>query len=64
MKQVKRPVRNLHSDKSTPPRFCDVIVDGGTVLLQKKVDKNKYETIPWEDVVTQVEIAKQQAVNQ
>ncbi len=59
---VKRPIRNLHSDKQTQPRFCDVIVEGDKVFLEKKSDKNKYEKLPWEDVVYQVEVAK--AVNQ
>jgi hypothetical protein len=61
-KSVKRPVRDLHSDKPTPPRFCDVIVEGDMVFLEKKSDKNKYEKIPWDDVVYQVEAAK--AANQ
>ncbi len=64
MGKIQRPIRNLHSDKPTPPRFCDVIVDGDSVLLQKKSDKNTYETIPWEDVVHQVKIAREQAVNE
>jgi hypothetical protein len=55
---IKRPIRNLHSDKSTPPRFCDVVIEDGKVFLEKKSDKNKYEKIPWEDVVYQVETAK------
>lgn len=59
---IKRPIRNLHSDKPTPPRFCDVVIEDGKVFLEKKSDKNKYEKIPWEDVVYQVEAAK--AVNQ
>lgn len=59
---LKRPVRDLHSDKPIPPRFCDVIIDGDKVFLEKKTDNNKYEKISWEDVVYQVEAAK--AVNQ
>jgi len=58
---IKRPIRNLHSDKPTAPRFCDVVIEDGKVFLEKKSDKNKYEKIPWEDVVYQVETAK--AVN-
>lgn len=61
-KLIKRPIRDLHSDKSTPPRFCDVIVEGDKVFLEKKSDKNKFEKIPWDDVVYQVEAAK--AANQ
>ena len=59
---IKRPIRNLHSDKLTPPRFCDVVIEGGKVFLEKKSDKNKYEKIPWEDVVYQVETTK--SINQ
>ena len=55
---LKRPIRDLHSDKPTPPRFCDVIVEGDKVFLEKKSDKNIYEKISWEDVVYQVEMAK------
>jgi len=35
-----------------------VVIDNGKVFLEKKTDKNKYEKIPWEDVVYQVEVAK------
>ena len=54
----KVPIRNLRSDKQVPPRFCDVVFVIGEVILEKKTDKNKYEKIPWEDVVYQVEVAK------
>ena len=55
---VKRPIRDLHSDRETPPRFCDVIIEGDKVYLEQKKDKNKYIRIPWDDVVYQVEAAK------
>jgi len=61
---VKKPIRNLHSEKQTPPRLFDVIVQDGKVDLEVKTDKNKYETIPWEDVVYQVEAAMQAATSQ
>ena len=60
---VKRPIRNLRCTKTTQTRFCDVIVDeDGVFLEQKKKDKKnqtQFERIPWDDVVYQVEIAKQ-----
>lgn len=59
---VKKPIRNLHSTKQVPPRFCDVIIEDDKIFLEKKTDKNKYEKILWDDVVFQVEAAK--AVNQ
>ena len=61
---IKRPVRNLHSPKPIPTRFCDVIVDGSKVELEVKNDKNKYDRIPWGDVVTQVNAAIESAANQ
>ena len=54
---IKQPIRNLHTSKPTPQRFCDVIVDGETVYLEHKISKEKYVTIPWEDVVHQVKAA-------
>lgn len=59
---IRQPIRNLRTSRATPPRFCDVIVDGEKVYLEQKISKDKYVTIPWEDVVYQVETAK--AVNQ
>lgn len=54
---TRKPIRNLHSNKAVPPRFCDVIVDGNKVNLEIKTERNKYATIPWNDVVRQVGIA-------
>lgn len=60
---VKRAIRNLHSDKPTQPRFCDVIIEGNKVFLEQKKNGKRnqtlYERIPWDDVVYQVEAAKQ-----
>jgi hypothetical protein len=54
---IKQPIRNLHTSKIIPERFCDVIVDGEKVYLEQKISKDKYVTIPWEDVVHQVKAA-------
>ena len=54
---MRRSIRNLRSDKPTPPRFCDVIIENGEIYLETK-NKNKYERILWKDVVHQVELAK------
>lgn len=59
MKKVA--VRNLHSNKQVPPRFCDVVIDNGKVFLETKTDKKTFEQIPWEDVVYQVEAAAKAA---
>ena len=53
---IKKPIFNLHSDKPSPPRFCDVVVDKGNTYLAIKKDK-KIERILWEDVVYQVNAA-------
>ena len=55
---TKTAIRNLHSDKPIPPRFCDVVIEDGKIFLEKKTDKKQFEKIPWEDVVYQVETAK------
>ena len=55
---MKRPIRDLHSERQPPPRFCDVVVEGEKVYLEQKKDKNKYVKISWDDVVYQVEAAK------
>lgn len=55
---TKTAIRNLHSDKPIPPRFCDVVIEDGKIFLEKKTDKKQLEKIPWEDVVYQVETAK------
>ena len=60
---IRKPVRDLRSDQNIPPRVFDVIVDGDRVDLEVKVDKKKLVTIPWKDVVYQVEAAKN-TVNQ
>lgn len=61
---TRQAIRNLHTSRNTPPRFCDVIIEGDKVFLEKKSDKNKYEKIPWDDVVYQVEAAKNKTVNE
>ena len=55
---IRKPIRDLHSDQQVPPRVFDVIVDGDRVALEVKVDKKKFVTIPWKDVVYQVEIGR------
>lgn len=54
---IRHPIRNLHTSRTIPPRFCDVIVDGEKIYLEQKISKDKYVTISWEDVVHQVKAA-------
>ncbi len=61
---LRKRIYNLHSDRQPPPRFCDVIVEGDDVKLEVKTDKGKLESIPWDDVVYQVNAAKSMTVSQ
>ena len=36
------PIRNMHSRKAVPPRFCDLIIEGNDVKLRKK-EGNRFE---------------------
>jgi len=54
---MRKAIRNMHSDRKVPPRFCDVIIDGDRIYLEKKINKKSYEKILWDDVVYQVEEA-------
>lgn len=38
---IKTPIRNLHSDKDIPPRFCNVIVNGEDVTLKEERERRK-----------------------
>ena len=60
----KTSIRNLHSDKDIPPRFCNVIVNGDDVTLEVKINKNKFETISWEDMQYQVNQAIMKAAKE
>lgn len=61
---TKRPIRDLHSSKSMPPRFCDVVIEGDRIYLEQKRDKNNTLKIYWEDLLYQVEAAKRDAAAQ
>ena len=55
---IKKPVRNLSSNKAVAPRVFDVVIDGDRIALEVKINKDKFERIPWDDVIYQVEVAK------
>lgn len=61
---MRQAIRNLSSDKPIPPRFCDVVIEGADVKLEVKTDKNRYETISWEDMKYQVNEAINRASKQ
>lgn len=54
---LKQPIRNFRTSKTTPPRFCDVVVDGENVYLELKISSVRVVTIPWEDFKYQVQAA-------
>jgi hypothetical protein len=58
---MRKPILNLRSTKSQAPRFCDVIVEGESVTLEVKQDRDKVETIDWDDLVYQVKVARELA---
>lgn len=53
---IKRAVRNLANNR----RIFDVVINDETVNLEIKTGNNKYELVPWNDIVYQVETAKNQ----
>lgn len=54
----RRHIRNLHDGTPDGQRVCDVVIEGGKVMIELKSSKRQIIRIPWEDVVTQVDIAK------
>ena len=59
--EVRRAIRNLQSEKANPPRFCDVVIEDGSVSLEIKTRKRIHETISWEDMKYQVAEAIKQS---
>ena len=56
----KRAVRDIYSDKPTPPKVLDIIVDDeDTVKLEIKPQKDR-TVLPWEYICSQVEGFRQQ----
>lgn len=48
-------IYNLHNGQRSPTKYCDLVIDGDSVLLEKKQSKEKYDTIPWSDLRYQVD---------
>lgn len=63
VKRLRKAIRILSSSRPTPPRFCDVIIAGGEVLLEVKTERHRYERIPWEEMKYQVNAAIKMAAN-
>ena len=58
---MRKAIRNIMSGKPYPPRFCDVVIEGKSVCLEVKTNKDRYESISWEDLTYQVEKAIEQS---
>ena len=58
---MRKAIRSIMSGKSYPPRFCDVIIEGESVCLEVKTNKDRYESISWEDLTYQVKKAIEQS---
>lgn len=56
--KIRKPIRNLRSNKDMPTRVFDVVIEGDKVDLEVKFNKKKIERIAWDDVIHQVELAK------
>ena len=57
---VEKTIRDFSSNKKIPPVFCMAIVDGDNVKLESKVKEPKTLSISWNDLVYQVEAAKEE----
>lgn len=51
-------IRNYTSGKPIAPRLFDLEINGDRIDAVFKLDKDKFERIPWKDIAAQVEAAK------
>ena len=58
MVKIRNQIRNLHDTTLNGQRVFDAIVEGDKVILEIKTSQRKLVQIPWEDVVSQVDAAK------
>ena len=58
MVKIRKQIRNLHDPTLNGQRVFDAIVEGDKVILEIKTSQRKLVQIPWEDVVSQVDAAK------
>ncbi len=60
---MRIPIHNLRSSKNPPPRLCDAIVENNDVMIEFKLNKH-LELIKWDDLVYQVNAAKEMCQNE
>ena len=58
MVKIRKQIRNLHDTTLNGQLVFDAIVEGDKVILEIKTSQRKLVQIPWEDVVSQVDAAK------
>lgn len=58
MVKIRKQIRNLHDTTPNGQGVFDAIVEGDKVTLEIKTSQRKLVQIPWEDVVSQVDAAK------
>lgn len=63
MGKFRKQIRNLHDTTPTGQRVFDAVVEGDKVTLEIKTSQKKLVQIPWEDVVAQVNAAKDMSVS-
>lgn len=63
MGKFRKQIRNLHDMTPTGQRVFDAVVEGDKVTLEIKTSQKKLVQIPWDDVVAQVNAAKDMSVS-
>lgn len=63
MGKFRKQIRNLHDTPPTGQRVFDAVVEGDKVTLEIKTSQKKLVQIPWDDVVAQVNAAKDMSIS-
>ena len=54
---MRIPIRSMGSGEKIPPRVFDLEIEGDNVDIVVKLNKDKYEKVPWQLVEYQVRLA-------
>lgn len=63
MGKFRKQIRNLHDTTPTGQRVFDAVVEVDKVTLEIKTSQKKLVQIPWDDVVAQVNAAKDMSIS-
>ena len=63
MGKFRKQIRNRHVTTPTGQRVFDAVVEGDKVTLEIKTSQKKLVQIPWDDVVAQVNAAKDMSIS-